>query len=333
MTPMVQYKVIHRIVVVDETTARFEVGVERTAPGEPTQTHYMERLYVGLYGPLVVDHTEVVLLTFAEFTKRFYIYMINPPYYRKNLVGVVELSVPPYNNLPLPPSGEEQVHEAPMPPPAVILPPPTPTPPIVIPPPVGPPLEEPIFIDPPPDEPEQPVKEVPPTMPPPIVTPPVFIDGPMEPPIRLPPHPGETDRGTILRFAARWGGQIERYAFNVPLDEGEMPEDVEEPFRSMWAKLTQHKADLVFYRKGELYVAEVKPRLSRGAIGEALTAAYMYRRLYNPKERIIPAVICQVAPDILLQVAAHLGVKVFVTDKIDLLNVAGETRFRWQKRL
>ncbi len=220
----------------------------------------------------------------------------------------------------------------PEPAPPPVQPPPVPTPPLPLPPPVGPPIEEPIYVDPPPDAVDQPVKGVPP-MPPPIVTPPTFIDGPMEPPVRIPPHPGETDRGTLLRFAARWGGQIERYAFNVPLDEGEMPEDVEEPFRSMWAKLTQHKADLVFYRKGELYVAEVKPRLSRGAIGEALTAAYMYRRLYNPKERIIPAVICQVAPDLLLQVAAHLGVKVFVTDKIDLLNVAGETRFRWQKRL
>jgi len=135
-----------------------------------------------------------------------------------------------------------------------------------------------------------------------------------------------------LRFLAKWGHQIEEYAVNVPLDSGLWVEQLEEPWRSLWAKLTEHKADLVFKRKGQLYVAEVKPRLSRGAIGEALVASQMYEFIYKPKQKPNPAVICMTASPILLQMAAHNGVLVFVTDFVDGSKLWGEVRTRRKMR-
>ena len=96
--------------------------------------------------------------------------------------------------------------------------------------------------------------------------------------------------------------------------------------------MTEHKADLVFKRKGQLYVAEVKPRLSRGAIGEALVAAQMYEMIYKPPQKPQPAVVCMTASPILLQMAAHNGVLVFVTDSIDGSKLWGEVRTRRKVR-
>jgi len=133
---------------------------------------------------------------------------------------------------------------------------------------------------------------------------------------------------TFRRFLERWGHQLDWVSVNVPLDGGEYVQDLEEPWRSLWARLTQHKADVVFERKGVIYVAEIKPRLSRGAIGEALLAWLMYNRIYKPTKPTKAAVICMTASPLLLQPAGWAGVLVFVTDAIDGTGWFGEVRVR-----
>jgi hypothetical protein len=161
---------------------------------------------------------------------------------------------------------------APTPPPPI---PPQPPTPIPVGPPEGPPIE--IVIEPP-DERPRPI-DLPPPVPP---EPPIdWRPGPLPPDVTPPPRTRETDIFTLRQFAAKWGHQIDRYALNVPLDGGEVVEDLPEPYRSFWQRLTTHKADIVFERKGIVYVAEIKPRLSRGAIGEAITAHELFKRLYR----------------------------------------------------
>ena len=195
-------------------------------------------------------------------------------------------------------------------------------------PPVERPFEPPVEVQPP----DEPPKPLPPYQPPKPPDHPPFQPPPPIP--ERPPRfsPRETDTQTFLRFLERWGHQIDEYTINVPLDAGLWVEQLEEPWRSLWAKLTEHKADLVFKRKGQLYVAEVKPRLSRGAIGEALIAAQMYEMIYKPAQKPQPAVICMTASPILLQMAAHNGVLVFVTDSIDGAKLWGEVRTRRKVR-
>jgi hypothetical protein len=203
---------------------------------------------------------------------------------------------------------------APVPPPPTLPPPPTPTP---VGPPVGPPV---VIILEPPDETPRPV-----VLPPPV-EPPGPIDwrpGPLPPDVTPPPRTRETDVFTLRQFAAKWGHQVDRYALNVPLDGGEVVEDLPEPYRSFWQRLTTHKADIVFERRGIVYVAEIKPRLSRGAIGEAITAHELFKRLYRFPQETRAAVICQTAHPTLIQTAGWLDVLVYVTEQVDTGQPAG----------
>jgi hypothetical protein len=200
------------------------------------------------------------------------------------------------------------VVEAPIPPPPTLPPPITPTP---VGPPTGPPIE--VILEPPDERP----RHI--NLPPPV-EPPQPIDwrpGPLPPDVTPPPRTRETDVFTLRQFAAKWGHQIDRYALNVPLDGGEVVEDLPEPYRSFWQRLTMHKADIVFERKGIVYVAEIKPRLSRGAIGEAITAHELFKRLYKFPLETRAAVICQTAHPTLIQTASWLDCLVFVTEQVD----------------
>ena len=228
-----------------------------------------------------------------------------------------DFSVPPFNGTSY--SGDVfhgQTHWiAPPPPPP--QPPPQPPPPVVIPPPKGPPTD--VVLEPPDERPR-------PVVLPPPVQPPEPIDwrpGPLPPDIVPPPRTRETDIWTLRQFAAKWGHQVDRYALNVPLDGGEVVEDLPEPYRSFWQRLTTHKADIVFERKGIVYVAEIKPRLSRGAIGEAITAHELFKRLYRFPQETRAAVICQTAHPTLIQTASWLDVLVYVTEQVDTGQPAG----------
>jgi hypothetical protein len=226
------------------------------------------------------------------------------------------LSVPPFNDyLPVGVAFHTQSHEVVPPPPSV--PPPQPPPPVVIPPPKGPPID--VVVEPP-DERPRPI-DLPPPVPP---EPPIdWRPGPLPPDVTPPPRTRETDIFTLRQFAAKWGHQIDRYALNVPLDGGEVVEDLPEPYRSFWQRLTTHKADIVFERKGIVYVAEIKPRLSRGAIGEAITAHELFKRLYRFPLETRAAVICQTAHPTLIQTASWLDCLVFVTEQVDTGQPAG----------
>ena len=175
---------------------------------------------------------------------------------------IVEVSVPPFNGLRRIWGSiintQEHLTFPPAPPPPPVQPPPTSPPPVVIPPPAGPPVE--VILEPVDDRPPAPITLPPPTDPPPVD----WQPGPLPPDVVPPPRTRDTDIFTLRAFAEKWGDQVTRYALNVPLDSGEIVDDLEEPYRTLWSKLTAHKADLVFERKGIIYVAEIKPRLSRG---------------------------------------------------------------------
>lgn len=203
---------------------------------------------------------------------------------------------------------------APIPPPPTLPPPPRPVP---VGPPEGPPID--VILEPP-DETPRPI-----TLPPPVPPePPIdWRPGPLPPDVVPPPRTRDTDIFTLRQFAAKWGHQVDRYALNVPLDGGEVVEDLPEPYRSFWQRLTTHKADIVFERRGIVYVAEIKPRLSRGAIGEAITAHELFKRLYRFPQETHAAVICQTAHPTLIQTASWLDCLVFVTEQVDTGQPAG----------
>ncbi len=187
--------------------------------------------------------------------------------------------------------------------------PPTPTP---IKPPEGPPITRPLL----PTEP-------PPLLPPP---PPILPDvpprGPIRPdvPIRQPPMGRLYASGDNIvwnKFVNKWGDRVGRWALQVPLDTGLDREDLEEPWRSMVAKLTTHKADFVIEWGRIFYIGEIKPRGSIAGLGSALIQWQMAIKRYKFDKMTRPALICETISPILLPIAAQNGIVVFVTDGLD----------------
>jgi len=160
---------------------------------------------------------------------------------------------------------------------------------------------------PPPRPPERPPRPEPP------------IEEPWEPEPEPPPPCGDLDAETFREFWRNWGHRVDKLAFEVPLDDGVDVPDLEEPWRSVWKKLTRHRIDVVFERKGVLYVAEIKPRLSIAAIGTAIVACTMFKQRYDVSRfvDVRPAVICQVGSPTLIQAAATHRVVIFLTRGID----------------
>jgi hypothetical protein len=296
----------------------YEVWVKRIVDGSLTNEHqFVGSVFTGL-PPKTFVAVERLSLNFDgdSLSKSWRVHYLdfagNPAYFD------VSVSVPPFNNQTSTTTGwqDEEIIIY-LPPPPTPLPPPTPPPPIPEVPPEGPPID--VILEPPGESPR------PITLPPPVPPePPIdWRPGPLPPDIVPPPRTRDTDIFTLRQFAAKWGHQIDRYALNVPLDGGEVVEELEEPYRSFWQRLTTHKADIVFERRGVVYVAEIKPRLSRGAIGEAITAHELFKRLYRFPQETRAAVICQTAHPTLIQTASWLDCLVYVTEQIDTGQPAG----------
>lgn len=230
---------------------------------------------------------DVIEYSADYFHKELTLALVNPETGERSSHLIV-VYVPPFNGEGPPPGGALWDREMF----TVLLVPPIPPPP---PPPPLPPKP----VEPPPKPPEPP---------------------PSEPPDAEPPPPcGDLDRETYREFRQNWGHQIDKVWFEVPLDDGVDVPDLDEPWRSVWKKLTQHRIDVVFERKGTLYVAEIKPRLSLAAIGTAIVARTMFRQKYQDwgYKVVRPAVICQYASPTLVQAAATHRVVIFVTKGID----------------
>jgi len=119
-------------------------------------------------------------------------------------------------------------------------------------------------------------------------------------------------------FIARYGDRIQRWALEVPLDEGDFPPDPNAPeqYKRMWQRLTGHKADAFIDFGRVIYVAEIKPRLTLAALGQAFFGYQLAVKRYRFDKPVKPCVICMTAPHTLLPIAAQNGITVFVLEGI-----------------
>jgi hypothetical protein len=274
-------------------------GVTKTHEGTGEVSHHTEvKEYPGYLSSQLSLSRLAVSYSADAFAKSWHISL---PDYEETFT----LSVPPFNgNVPLEPNVDEQVHTVqvwmpePSPPPT----PPVQPPPIVIPPPEGPPIERPL--EPKPEEPPF----QPPDRPPPI----------FGPPDRQPPPRLTNDYLTWNAFVAKYGDRIKRWALEVPLDYGDLPPDPNAPpqYKAMWQRLTGHKADAFIDFGHVIYVAEIKPRLTLAALGQAYFGYQLAVKRYRFDKPVKPCVICSTAPHSLLPIASQNGITVFVLEGI-----------------
>jgi hypothetical protein len=87
--------------------------------------------------------------------------------------------------------------------------------------------------------------------------------------------------------------------------------------RVMIQALTQKRVDVVGLRRGELWVCEVKPRLSASAIGQALSYAFLVEADRGQAQHVVPAVIVAEDDPQLWPVLVRFGiVKLLVGEKL-----------------
>jgi hypothetical protein len=284
----------------DPTMTAWAFNVSRQATGESPQTH---GIYAFDQDPLWTDpQLEILGVQFTETTFH--------KWGRLSFLDTVtgervfydwDISVPPFNgNFYSGSVFHNQTHGI-APPPPQPQPPPVQPPPVVIPPPEGPPIERPL----------EPPREEPPWSPP-YQPPPVF-----GPPDRPPPPRLTNDYLTWNAFVAKYGDQIQRWAFQVPLDYGDqLPPTVDGKYRQLWSRLTSHKADAFIDMGHVIYVAEVKPRLTLACLGQAYFGWQLAVRRYRFDKPVKPACIVSTAPHTLLPIAAQNGITVFVLESI-----------------
>jgi hypothetical protein len=119
-------------------------------------------------------------------------------------------------------------------------------------------------------------------------------------------------------FVDRYFDRIKRWALEVPLDWGDLPPDPNAPenYKRMWQRLTCHKADAFIDFGHVIYVAEIKPRLTLAALGQAYFGWQLAVKRYRFDKPVKPCVICSTAPHSLLPIASQNGITVFVLEGI-----------------
>jgi hypothetical protein len=285
---------------IDPTFTAWAFNVSRQATGEAPQTH---GIYAFDQDPLWTDPqleifgVEYTETTFHKWGRLSFLDTVTG----ERVFYDWDISVPPFNGNFYSGSVFHNQSHGIAPPPPPPQPPPQPPPPIVIGPPEGPPIERPL----------EPPREEPPWSPP-YQPPPVF-----GPPDRPPPPRLTNDYLTWNSFVAKYGDQIQRWALQVPLDYGDqLPPTVDEKYRQLWARLTGHKADAFIDMGHVIYVAEVKPRLTLAALGQAYFGWQLAVKRYRFDKPVKPCVICSTAPHTLLPIAAQNGITVFVLESI-----------------
>jgi len=277
------------------------IQVQRSATGEPNQYHgvfLLDQDPLWTDPQITIDGVEYDANSYHKWGVLSFLDMVTG----ERVFFPFDVSVPPFNGTIY--EGDIfhiQTHSV-APPPPPPQPPPTQPPPIQVGPPTGPPFEEPL-------------EPIPPDQPP-------WKDGPpptFGPPDRPHPPPRLTnDFLTWNAFVAKYGDRVQRWALEVPLDYGDLPPDPNAPenYKRMWQRLTGHKADAFIDFGHVIYVAEVKPRLTLAALGQAYFGYQLAVKRYRFNKPVKPCVICSTAPHTLLPIAAQNGITVFVLEGI-----------------
>lgn len=127
------------------------------------------------------------------------------------------------------------------------------------------------------------------------------------------PHMMPNEEPIWDKFLAIYGHQWEAFDYDVRVGRGVDPgPDYEPEWRRLAQLLTQKRIDAVGYRKGEIWIFEVKPYGGLSALGQLLAYEVLYRETYNPKETIKLALVTgRINQDELTAYRAH-GIEVFV---------------------
>ena len=94
------------------------------------------------------------------------------------------------------------------------------------------------------------------------------------------------------KFLELMGKKWYRFEYDIRVGKGIDPgPTVPEPWRSLAIKLTQKRIDAIGYAEDGIWIFEVKPDASLGALGQVLSYKYLYERDFKPELPVNLAIV------------------------------------------
>ena len=109
------------------------------------------------------------------------------------------------------------------------------------------------------------------------------------------PHLSEKETAIWNRFITKYPDKYGRVDYDVTVGTGhELPDDLDEPWKSNARYLGKYKIDCVAYARGKHYVIEIRPNAGPSALGSTLSYAVLYESEKDFKVEAEPVLITDV---------------------------------------
>ena len=106
------------------------------------------------------------------------------------------------------------------------------------------------------------------------------------------PHMFPLDIAIWERFLDNHGSDFDGFDYDTKVGSGtEPPSGVGDNYARMQQILSKYRIDVIGYKKGSIYIIEVKPNASAGALGQVDTYTELYKRDFNPSETVIGCLV------------------------------------------
>lgn len=99
--------------------------------------------------------------------------------------------------------------------------------------------------------------------------------------------------------------------YDIKVGIGRTPLEEQPPeIAKMWRDLTRKRIDAVAWAADDIYLIELKPRASLGAVGQVLGYSELWEDLHDSSRRIRPMIVCFDTDPDTNRVAASSGVRI-----------------------
>jgi hypothetical protein len=114
----------------------------------------------------------------------------------------------------------------------------------------------------------------------------------IDPDIERFPHMLAGDIALWRKWLNKYGTNFQVYLYDLHVGAGVpiLPGTLAQ-YRLQAEISSKKRIDVVARRAGEIYIIEVKPYASLSAIGQVLCYSALYKKEFNPTERVIPCIV------------------------------------------
>lgn len=127
------------------------------------------------------------------------------------------------------------------------------------------------------------------------------------------PHMFPLDIAIWERFLDLHGSEFAGFDYDVKVGSGtEPPAGTGDNYARMQAILSKYRIDVVGHKPGEIWIIEVKPEAGTVAIGQIEAYTRLFKRDYNPSEKITGCIVTDRALPDMEHLTKEMGVEYYI---------------------